>query len=86
MCYHLFSMNSNTFNPLATILNQNKLMESNFMDWKRTLDIVLTASGCRYVLTIPSLPEPELDAPQCEKDLYTKWTKDNEMAKYFIDV
>ncbi|XXG72990.1 hypothetical protein AAC387_Pa07g1975 [Persea americana] len=59
-------------------------MESNFIDWKRTLDIVLTASGCRYVLTIPSLPEPELDAPQFEKDLYTKWTKDNVMARCFI--
>ena len=77
-------MNSNTILPIATILNQNKLMESNFIDWKRTLDIVLIASRCRYVLTIPSLPEPELDAPQFEKDLYTKWTKDNEMARYFI--
>ena len=77
-------MNSNTFNPLATILNQNKLMESNFIDWKMTLDIVLTASGCRYVLTIPSFPELELDAPQFEKDLYTKWTKDNEMGRCFI--
>ena len=77
-------MNSNTFNPLATILNQNKLMESNFIDWKRALDIVPIVSGCRYVITIPSLPEPELDAPQFEKDLYTKWTKDNEMARCFI--
>ena len=77
-------MNSNTFNPLATILNRNKLIESNFIDWKRTLDTVLTASGCRYVLTIPSLPEPELDAPQFKKDLYTKWNKDNEMARCFI--
>ena len=77
-------MNSNTILPLATILNQNKLMESNFIDWKRTLDIVLTISGCRYVITIPSLPEPELDAPQFKKDLYTKWNKDNEMARCFI--
>ena len=67
MCNSIIIMNSNTFNPLATILNQNKLMESNFMDWKRTLDIILIASGCRYVLTIPPLPEPELHAPQYER-------------------
>ena len=59
-------------------------MESNFIGWKRTLDIVLTASGSRYVLTIPSLPKLELDAPQFENDLYTKWNKDNGMARCFI--
>ncbi|WP_220451095.1 retrotransposon gag domain-containing protein, partial [Streptomyces plicatus] len=67
-----------------TILNQNKLMESNFIDWKRTLDIVLTASGCRHVITIPSPLEPEPDVLQYVKDAYTKWTKDNEMARCFI--
>ena len=42
MCYSLFNMNSNTFNPLATIFNQNKLVGSNYVDWKQNLDIVLT--------------------------------------------
>ena len=37
-----FNLNSNTFNPLATILNQNKLVGSNYVDWKRNLDIVLS--------------------------------------------
>ena len=76
-----FSMNSSTFNPLVTILNQNKLTGSNYVDQKRNLDIVLTASGCKYVLTTPCPPEPEPDAPQDQKDLYTKWLKDDEMAK-----
>ena len=79
-----FNMNSNTFNPLATILNQNKLVGSNYVDWKRNLDIVLTASGYKYVLTMSPLDEPVLDAPQEEKDHYAKWTNDNEMAKCYI--
>ena len=84
MWYSLFNMNSNTFNPLATILNQNKLMGSNYVDWKRNLDIVLTASGYKYVLTKPPLDEPVSDAPQEEKDHYAKWAKDDEMARCYI--
>jgi hypothetical protein len=51
MCYNISSMNSNTFNPLVTILNQNNLVGSNYVDWKQNLDIVQIASGYKYVLT-----------------------------------
>ena len=84
MRYNLFNMNSNTFNPLATILNQNKLVGSNYVDWKRNLDIVLTASRYKYVLTMVPLDEPGPDAPQDKKDHYAKWTKDDEMARCCI--
>ena len=84
MCNSIIIMNSNTFNPLATILNQNKLVGSNYVDWKRNLDIVLTASGYKYVLTKTPLDEPLPEASQEEKDLYTKWVKDDEMARCYI--
>ena len=47
-----------SFSPLVTILNQNKLTGSNYVDWKRNLDIVLTAKEHKYVLTqlCPSFP------------------------------
>ena len=86
MCYSLFNMTSHTFNPLATILNQNKLVGSNYVDWKWNLDIVLTASGYKYVLTMVPLDEPGPDAPQDKKDHYAKWTKDDEMARCYIQV
>ena len=39
------------FSPLATILTQNKLTGNNYVEWKRNLDIVLTAeigrASCR---------------------------------------
>ena len=41
------------FNPIATILTQNKLIENNFIDWKCNLDIVLTVEDHAYILTIP---------------------------------
>ena len=52
-----------SFSPLVTILNQNKLTRSNYVDWKRNLDIVLTAEEHKYVLTQPCPCFPSLDAP-----------------------
>ena len=49
--YFFSIITSSTFSPLASILTQNKLTENNFIDWKRNLDIVLTAEDHTYVLT-----------------------------------
>ena len=77
-------MNSFSFNPLATILNQNKLLGSNYIDWKRNLYIVPTAVGYKYVLTTECPQDLGPDAPQDEKDLYTKWLKYDEMATCYM--
>ena len=73
-----------SFSPLVTILNQNKLTGSNYVDWKRNLDIVLTAEEHKYVLTQPCPSFPSLDAPLEEKQRYDRWQKSNEMAKCYI--
>ena len=73
-----------SFSPLVTILSQNKLTRSNYVDWKRNLDIVLTAEEHKYVLTQPCLSFPSLDAPLEEKQRYDHWQKSNEMAKCYI--
>ena len=72
------------FSPLVAILNQNKLTRSNYVDWKRNLDIVLTAEKHKYVLTQPCPNFPSLDAPLKEKQRYDRWQKSNEMAKCYI--
>ena len=56
-----------SFSPLVAILNQNKLTGSNYVDWKRNLDIVLTVEEHKYVLTQPCPSFPSLDAPLEEK-------------------
>ena len=56
-----------SFSPLVAILNQNKLTGSNYVDWKRNLDIVLIAEEHKYVLTQPCPSFPSLDAPLEEK-------------------
>ena len=73
-----------SFSSLVTILNQNKLIGSKYVDWKRNLDIVLTAEEHKYVLTKPCPSFPSLDAPLEEKQQYDRWQKSNEMAKCYI--
>ena len=41
--------------PLAIIFTQNKLTGKNYVDWKRNLDIVLTAENHKMVLPNPVL-------------------------------
>ena len=62
-----------SLSPLVTILNQNKLTGSNYVDWKRNLDIVLTAKEHKYVLTQPCPSFPSLDAHPQEKRRYDHW-------------
>ena len=73
-----------SFCPLVSILNQNKLIGSNYVDWKRNLDIVLTAKEHKYVLSQHCPNFPSLDAPPEEKQRYDRWQKSNEMAKCYI--
>ena len=77
-------LNMASFSPLVSILNQNKLIGSNYVDWKRNLDIVLAAKEHKYVLTKPCPSFPSLDAPPVKKQRYDHWQKPNEMAKCYI--
>ena len=56
-----------SFSPLIAILNQNKLIRSNYVDWKRNLDIVYTIEGHKYVLIQLCPNFPLLDAHSEEK-------------------
>ena len=56
-----------SFSQLVTILNQNKLTGSNYVDWKRNLDIVLTAKEHKFVLNQPCPNFPSLVIPSEEK-------------------
>ena len=54
-----------SFNPLSVILKQNKLVGTNYIDWKRNMNLILTAEDCNFVLIdicplVPdSISEPE---------------------------
>ena len=41
-CLLFLDLNMASFSPLVTVINKNKLTGSNYIDWKRNLDIVLT--------------------------------------------
>ena len=56
-----------SFSPLAIILNQNKLTGTNYVNWKRNLDIVLMTEEHKIVLNEPCPNFLSLDAPFEEK-------------------
>ncbi|KAH0725819.1 hypothetical protein KY290_001648 [Solanum tuberosum] len=68
------------FNPLSTILGQNKLEGSNYVDWRRNLDIVLTAEEYKFVLNEECPLKPNEQFSDEDKLAYQKWCKADEMA------
>ena len=72
------------FNPLAVILKENKLDGTNYIDWKRNQDIVLTAKDYKFVLTDLCPPKPHERATEHEAKPYEKWVKADEMSWYYI--
>ncbi|XP_075095296.1 uncharacterized protein LOC142173574 [Nicotiana tabacum] len=73
-----------SFNPLTSILNQNKLEALNYVDWKRNLDIVLTAEGYKFVIIEECPEKPNEDVIDDQVKAYNKWVKADEMARCYI--
>ena len=74
----------NSFNPLSVILKENKLTRPNYIDWKRNLNLVLTAQEYKYVLTDVCPPPPDSDSLKEEVKAYQLWRKADEMARCYI--
>ena len=70
--------------PLAITMIQNKLIGNNYVEWKLDLDELLTANGCKYVLTIPYPPIPSCDTSTDLADQYWQWIKVDGMARSSI--
>ena len=60
-----------SYNPINHIVTTNKLTEPNYMDWKRSLDIVLTSKELKWVT-------------QEERDNYHNWQKVDQKTKCII--
>ncbi|EYU34225.1 hypothetical protein MIMGU_mgv1a019700mg, partial [Erythranthe guttata] len=74
------------FNPLTTILNQNKLTGPNYVDWKLNLFIVHTAEDYLTAL-IDECPElPDETTPPTEELTrgVEAWKKADKMARCYI--
>ena len=63
-------MGGNSFNLLSVILKENKLTETNYIDWKRNLNLVLTAQEYKFVLTDVCPPTPGSDSSKEEVEAY----------------
>ncbi|XP_075076637.1 uncharacterized protein LOC142163265 [Nicotiana tabacum] len=56
----------------------------NYVDWKRNLDIFLTAEGYKFLITKECLEKPDKDAIDDHVKAYNKWVKAAEMAQCYI--
>ena len=73
-----------SFNPLSTIFKDNKLTRTNYVDWKRNLNLVLTIEDYAYVLTEVCPPPPDSISTPEDDAAYHKWQKANKMARCYI--
>ncbi|XP_055806855.1 uncharacterized protein LOC129875582 [Solanum dulcamara] len=67
------------FNPLSSILNQNKPEGPNCVDWEKNLDIVLTSKGFKYV-PVEEHPIKQADVADEEIQAYDKWIEHQSMT------
>ena len=66
---------------LRSVLESNKLNETNYADWIRNLRIVLRAANKEDVLYNPLPEEPGADAPAAERNAYRRAVdKDREVS------
>ncbi|XP_050249166.1 uncharacterized protein LOC126696474 [Quercus robur] len=72
------------FNPLAKILDENRLFGPNYVDWKRNLIIVLIADKIAHVLNIEAPKLALADAIKAQRDAFNKWHEADEMDKCYI--
>ena len=82
--YDLFIIFICRFNSLAIILNQNKLIGSNYVDWNRNLDIAFTVERYKYISTEEHPNLSVANTPRLEKERYEKWVKLDKMAHCYI--
>ncbi|KAL6585767.1 hypothetical protein OROMI_002411 [Orobanche minor] len=72
------------FNPLAVILKENNLDGTNFADWKRNLNIVLTAEEHKFVLTEECPLKLNADSTPDKVKKFHRWKKFDDMARCYI--
>ncbi|XP_038714996.1 uncharacterized protein LOC120008684 [Tripterygium wilfordii] len=73
-----------SFNPLSVILKDHKLDGTNYPNWKRNLDIVLTSEEYKFVLTEVCPELPEEGATEEQISAHKKWKKADEMARCYM--
>ena len=69
---------------LWKILDFNKLIDPNYVDWLRNLKIVLTQEKLSYILDVSEPQEVGDDAIEEEVSTYKMWKNDSLTVKYII--
>ena len=68
------------FLSLRSLLDNDKLVGSNFDNWYHKLKIILEHEWILYVPTDPTPKEPAVNACGIVRDTYQKWLSDQTMV------
>ena len=66
---------------LGGILDTNKLIKSNYIDWLRNLKIILTQEKVSYILDTPTPDSLGEDPSEEERAIYKMWKDDSVTVK-----
>ena len=74
----ILKINMYAFNPLASIISNNRLDGTNYVSWKRSLNILLTCEGIFWVTLEPLHVAPTESSTLEERANYEALRKDDE--------
>ena len=69
---------------LCSVLESNKLNETNYVDWIRNLRIILRAANKDDVLDNPLPEEPAVGAPAAERNAYRRAVDKDRQVSWLI--
>ncbi len=85
VCVFFYRIMNNISPQFAKNLEENRLNGANYCDWKRNLDIALTAGKLAHVLNeLPPILPPLDDDHKEEKKAYDVWHEHDSLAKCYI--
>ena len=70
-------------NPLARILEINRLIDNNFKDWSKNLKIVLTSKKLSHVLDQDPIVLPNHPTTK-QKTTFEKWMDEDSRIKCYV--
>ena len=80
-CYYRLTAYMASSLSLKGILNANKLIRSNYVDWLKILRIILTQEKVSYILDTPASNTIGEDTSEEERATYKMWKDDSVTIK-----
>ncbi|KAH0765678.1 hypothetical protein KY285_001549 [Solanum tuberosum] len=72
------------YSRCMNVKTNQRVLSSNYVDWRRNLDTVLTVEEYKFVLNEECPLKPDEQSSDEDKLAYQKWRKADEIARCYI--